>query len=124
MKDSYYKYFNLNQPGKELTANEFEDMLNKPNNDAHNGMRTRIRGWVLSKDSKSDNSIYRQFQAALPTIYHKLHDEEKARKLIATASYWLEYEYRTRDSVIQMLYQVLNPAIYDNGIVTRNTIMK
>ena len=117
MKDSYYKYFNLNQPGKELTANEFEDMLNKPNNDAHNGMRTRIRGWVLSKDSKSDNSIYRQFQAALPTIYHKLHDEEKARKLIATASYWLEYEYRTRDSVIQMLYQVLNPAIYDNGIL-------
>jgi Predicted P-loop ATPase len=116
MKDSYYKYFNLNQPGKELTAGEFEDMLKKPNNDAHNGMRTRIRWWVLSKDSKSVNSIYRQFQAALPTMHQKVDDEEKAKKLIATASYWLEYEYRSLESVIQMLCQVLNSAIYDNGI--------
>ena len=118
MKDSYYKYFNMNQPGKELTAVEFKAMLKKPINDSNNGMRACVRGWVLSKESKSCHSIYKQFNDALPTKNRKERVEADAKALIAATCYWMEYEFRTSDGVKGILCKLLMQAIYDPAILT------
>lgn len=116
MKDSYYKYFNLTQPEKELNDAEFASMLKKPNNDAGNGMRASVRGWILSKNSKSSHSIFRQFSDNIPSTYRKQTAEEDAKKLISAVGYWLEYEYRSEENVNRIVCEVMRSAIYNHEV--------
>lgn len=114
MVDAYYKYFYLSQPEKVLMDKEFNKMLKLPASEvATNGMRTTIRGWVLSKDAKSAPSIYACFANHKP----KMHiDMLESRSFLTSLFYWLEFEDRTDANLPEVLPHLLDINLYVSDI--------
>ncbi len=111
MVDAYYKYFYLSQPGMVLSKEEFSEMLKLPSGEnATVGMKSTIRGWVRSKDSKSAPSIYACFANSKP----KVHINPKETKDFLTALfYWLEYEERANANLEDVLPHLLITRLYE-----------
>lgn len=114
MVDAYYKYFYLSQPVKVLTDKEFQEMLKLPASEvAINGMRTTIRGWVLSKDAKSAPSIYACFANHKPKIHLDLLE---SKPFLTALFYWLEYEDRADANLTEVLQHLLDINLYATNI--------
>ena len=114
MVDAYYKYFYLSQPEKVLTDNEFQEMLKQPSSEvATIGMRSTIRGWVLSKDAKSAPSIYAGFANHKPK---KHSDLLESKPLLTALFYWLEYEDRANANLTEVLPHLLDINLYTPNI--------
>lgn len=112
--DSYYKYFYLVQPEMELSLLEFNNMLRmSPGPNAKPGMRTEIRSWILSKDTKNISSIYHCFVESSKKKKKKQRDFNQNSNLITAAFYWLEYEYRNDSEMVSLLPQILYASLYD-----------
>jgi hypothetical protein len=110
MVDSYYKYFYLAQPGKELSLVEFREMMAlPPSENATEGMKSTIRGWVLSKDAKTATSIYACFTKSKPIIHV---DSQEARTFLTALFYWLEFEDRTNANLVEVLPYLLKTGLY------------
>ena len=117
--DSFYKYFYLAQPERELSVEEFNNMLGKPiTHVAHDGMMTTIMSWVASKENKSCSSIYRAF-VNHDTIRQK--DYQKCANYIFAIFYWLQLEEREYEHLKELLPQILNKSRFQDGM--RKSIM-
>lgn len=104
--DLFYKYFYLAQPEKDLSSQDFLNMLQmstSPN--TKGGMMETIRDWVLSKENKSCNSIYRQF-VNYKTIEEG--DSKRCYNYLDAVFYWLELEERQYDYLNILLPMVLD----------------
>lgn len=111
MVDAYYKYFYLCQPEKDLSKKDFNEMLKQPMSVvAQVGMRTTIRGWVLSKESKSASSIFSCFINSKPYFHTNINESEK---FITALFYWLEFENRTNAKIEEVLITFLDISRYD-----------
>lgn len=112
--DSYYKYFYLAQPEMELSLREFNNMLGmSPSPNAKPGMKSEIRSWILSKDTKSISSIFHCFVESAKKKKKNQRDINKISNLITAAFYWLEYEYRNDTEMVSLLPQILLTSLYD-----------
>lgn len=110
MVDAYYKYFYLSQPEKVLTNKEFNKMLKLPESEvATNGMKTTIRGWVLSKEAKSASSIYACFANHKPKMHS---DQLESKRFLYALFYWLEFEDRTEANLKEVLPHLLDINLY------------
>ena len=111
MVDSYYKFFYLAQPGKSLSKEEFEEMLKLSSSEnATVGMRSTIRNWVLSKDSKNAPSIYSCFVKSKPKVHV---DSAEAKAFLTALFYWLEYEERENANLEDVLPHLLIARLYN-----------
>ena len=111
MVDSYYKFFYLAQPGKSLSKEEFEEMLKLSSSEnATVGMRSTVRNWVLSKDSKNAPSIYSCFVKSTPKVHV---DPAEAKAFLTALFYWLEYEERANANLEDVLPHLLNARLYN-----------
>ena len=116
MIDAYYKYFYLSQPEKVLTDTDFQEMQKLSNSEnATNGMRVTIRGWVLSKEAKSAPSIYACFANHKPKMHSDL---SESRSFLTALFYWLEYEDRANANLTKAIPHLLNINLYAASIRT------
>lgn len=114
MVDAFYKYFYLSQPEKILTDKEFLEMLKLSASEAAvNGMRSTIRGWVLSKESKSAPSIYACFVNHKPKTHSDLLE---SKSFLTALFYWLEYEDRADANLPEVLLHLLDVNLYAANI--------
>lgn len=108
--DAYYKYFYLTQPERVLSKEEFEEMLKQPSSEnATVGMRSTIRGWVRSKESKSAPSVYACFANSKPKVHV---DAQETRNFLTALFYWLEYEDRANANLEEVLPHLLKTRLY------------
>ena len=111
MVDSFYKFFYLVQPGKSLSKEEFNEMMKQPSGEnATVGMRSTIRGWVLSKDAKNAPSIYACFANSKPKVHV---DPTEAKTFLTALFYWLEYEERVNANLEDVLPHLLLTRLYN-----------
>lgn len=111
MVESYYKFFYLAQPGKDLSRGEFREMMRQTTSENANlGMRTTIRGWVKSKDAKKAPSIYACFAQSKPKVHV---DPEEAKSFLTALFYWLEYEDRADANLGDVLPHLLISRLYN-----------
>lgn len=109
--DAYYKYFYLSQPESVLSKEDFNEMLKLPSSEnATVGMRSTIRGWVRSKDSKGAPSIYACFANSNPKIHV---DPQETRGFLSALFYWLEYEDRANANLENVLPHLLKMRLYE-----------
>lgn len=114
MLDSYYKYFYLSQPEKDLSNTEYQEMLKLPKSEvATNGMKATIRSWVLSKESKNAPSIYSKFANSKPRFHS---DGQECESFILAVFYWLEFENRTNANLENVLPHLLKAQFYSSQL--------
>lgn len=114
MVDAYYKYFYLSQPERVLSEKEYKAMLKQNISEiATNEMRATIRGWVLSKDSKSAPSIYACFANTNPQVYKSISD---CRPFLTAIFYWMEYEDRSNSNLEEVLTHLLQTRLYNTNL--------
>lgn len=105
--DSFYKYFYMSQPEKHLSNKEFSEMLGKNTSPyIHNGMKASINSWVISKETKSFDSI---FNAFVGYKTNTLKDSHNIKAYLQAAFFWLGVETREMDQLKQFLPQILTP---------------
>ena len=111
MVDSFYRFFYLVQPGKALSKEEFNEMMKQPSGEnATVGMRSTIRGWVLSKDAKNAPSIYACFANSKPKVHV---DPTETKTFLTALFYWLEYEERANANLEDVLPHLLITRLYN-----------
>ena len=116
MVDSYYRYFYLSQPEKELSNAEYQDMLKQPDSDvATNGMKATIRSWVLSKEAKNAPSIYSKFANSKPKFHS---NRMECKPFISAIFYWIEFENRANANLTEVLPQLLKIQLYASNLHT------
>lgn len=110
MVDAFYKYFYLSQPERVLSESDFREMLKQtPSEVALSGMKSTIRGWVLSKDSKTASSIYNCF---VKTMSHGQAPTSDGKRYLSAIFYWLEYEERTSANIEEAISISLGTSLY------------
>lgn len=111
--NSFYNYFYLAQAQKDLDTESFLDMLHKSiSSKEHNGMNATIQSWVVSKNSKSFDSIFNSFAE---NIKKPNKDLQECKKYLHAAFYWLGMENRALNQLKHLLPRILDPSLFSEN---------